>query len=134
MVRTLLKVAIAILVVHVAWRVGSAYWTYYRFEDALQQLAQFGERRTDRQLCDEMMDQAGNYGVPITAAAITIRRGTNPLFNCATGPSAVDPNAVATAAGQISVEARYVESVQVLPGYAYPWEFHPAVKAWLRPF
>jgi hypothetical protein len=133
MAKTLIKVAIALVVIHGAFRCGSAAWNFYRYEDALQQLAQFGERRTDKQLCDEAMSTAGNYGVPITAAGLTIRRGAHPPYNCEDGTSAPLAAGVAQASGQMTIDGVYVEQVQVLPGYLYPWEFKPSVKVWLRP-
>ncbi len=65
MVKTLIKIAVALIVLHGAFRVGSAYWNFYRYEDALLQIAQFGDRRTERQVCDEAMSTAAEYGVPI---------------------------------------------------------------------
>jgi hypothetical protein len=129
MAKTLIKIVIALIVIHGAFRVGSAYWNFYRYEDALQQLAQFGERRPDKQLCDEAMETAVNYGVPIAAAGLTIFRGNNPPFNCGGAPSATAARQPAT---QIRIEGSYMESVQVLPGYVYPWEFKPSGQAWLR--
>ena len=55
MAKTLIKIAIALIVLHGAFRVGSAYWNFYRYEDALLQIAQFGDRRTERQVCDEAL-------------------------------------------------------------------------------
>jgi hypothetical protein len=129
MAKTLIKIVIALIVLHGAFRIGSAYWNFYRYEDALQQLAQFGERRADKQLCDEAIETAANYGVPIPADGLTIFRGNNPPHNCGGEPSAPAARQPAT---QIRIEGSYVERVQVLPGYVYPWEFKPAVKAWLR--
>jgi hypothetical protein len=131
MAKTLIKLAIVLLVLHGAARVGYAYWNFYRFEDALQQLAQFGERRTDRQLCDEAMDSAGAYGVPLGAGGLTIFRGNNPPVSCDANSPAPPPGP-AQPSTQIRIEGSYTEQVQILPGYMYPWEFKPSVKAWLR--
>jgi hypothetical protein len=131
MAKTLIKIVVALIVIHGAFRIGSAYWNFYRFEDALQQIAQFGERRSDRQLCDEAIESATLNGVPIGPGGLTIFRGNNPPYTCDGGPSApqAGPRQPAT---QIRIEGSYVEQVQVLPGYPYPWEFKPSVKAWLR--
>lgn len=133
MVKTLIKIVIALVVAHAAFRIGNAFWNFYRFEDSLQQIAQFGERRTDRQLCDEAMSTAGNYGVPIEASGLTVRRGTNPPFSCGDGSTAPVAGAVPQASGQMTIEGAYTERIQVFPGYMYPWEFKPTVKVWLRP-
>jgi hypothetical protein len=130
MAKTLIKIVVALLVIHGAFRIGNAYWNFYRYEDALQQLAQFGERRSDKQLCDEALEAAGTYSLPLAPGGLTIFRGSNPPFTC-------DGTAAATAvvgqpSTQIRIEGTYVEQVPILPGYIYPWEFKPSVKAWLR--
>ncbi len=133
--RTVIKVAIAILVLNAAGRLGYAYFNFYRFEDAIQQVAQFGDRRTDKQVCDEILEHAGGYGVPIPATAITLRRGGLPSYNCGTGAGeATAPNVVSLASGQMTVDASYVEAVPVFPGYTYQCEFKPSVKVWVRPY
>jgi len=132
MVKTLIKIAVALLVLHAAFRIGNAYWNFYRFEDALQQSAQFGERRADKQLCDEAMGAATQYEVPIAPGDLTIFRGQNPPYSCSGGPSGTRPTSPTQPVTQIRIEGSYVEQLQILPGYIYPWEFKPAVKAWLR--
>lgn len=131
MAKTLIKIAVTLIVLHGAFRVGNAYWNFYRFEDALQQSAQFAERRPDKMLCDEAMEAAAGYGVPITPSELTIYRGTRPPYNCDGGTNAPG-EAARQPATQISIEGTYMERLQILPGYYYPWEFKPSVKAWIR--
>ena len=133
MVKTLIKIAVALLVLHGAFRVGYAYWTFYRFEDALQELAQFGDRKTEAQLCDGAMDAAGDNGVPIVQNQIFIRRGSGAPYNCQTGPTAPDADTPQQAATQLTIYGAYVEQVQLLPGYYRAWDFAPNVKVWVRP-
>jgi hypothetical protein len=133
MAKTIVKIVIALIVVHGAFRIGSAAWNFYRYEDALQQLAQFGERKTDKQLCDEAMSTAGTYGVPIAANGLTIRRGARPPYNCEDGTGTAQAGDIAQASGQMTITGTYMEQVQVFPGYNYPWEFKPSVRVWLRP-
>jgi hypothetical protein len=132
MAKTLIKIAIALLIVHAAFRVGNSAWNYYRYEDALQQLAQFSDRTTERQLCDQAMSTAAEYGVPIEAAGLTIRKGSNPPYNCEEGPRAQTGGVPAIVASQLTIEGIYTERLQVLPGYFYPWEFKPTVSVRLR--
>jgi hypothetical protein len=134
MFRVLIKLAIAALVIHAAWRVGSTYLRFYQFEDALQELAQFGEQRTDKQLCAQAKEKAVNLDIPLSAESMTIRRGSNPVFNCETGfAGGVAPGAGYVSSAKIFIDARYTEDLRVLPGYRYPWEFKPSVNAWIRP-
>ena len=132
MAKTLIKIAIALVLIHGAVRVGYSFWNYYRFEDALLQIAQFGDRRTERQLCDEAMSAAGDYGLPLGAADLTVRRGSNPPFNCQDGPSLLQPGTKGIPAAQLTIEGTYMDRLQLLPGYFYPWEFKPSASARLR--
>jgi hypothetical protein len=132
MAKTLIKIAIALIVLHGAFRVGNAYWNFYRFEDALQQSAQFAERRSDKMLCDEAMESAAGLGVPIAPSSLTIYRGNRSPINCDGTANAPETGAARQPATQIRIEGSYMERIQILPGYFYPWEFKPAVKAWLR--
>jgi hypothetical protein len=132
MVKTLLKIAVALIVVHGAVRVGSAYWNFYRYEDALLQIAQFGDRRTERQVCDEALSTAADFSVPIEAADLTVNKGGNPPFNCETGPTALKGSSQAAASLQLTIVGWYQERLQVLPGYFYPWEFRPTASARVR--
>jgi hypothetical protein len=134
MFRVLIKLAIAALVIHAAWRVGSTFWRYYQFEDALQELAQFSESRTDKQLCDQAMEKAANLGVPIAADDLTIRRGANPVFNCERGfQGGVPPARGGVGPAKIFIDGVYTDQLQILPGYQRAWEFKPSANAWVRP-
>jgi hypothetical protein len=132
MVKTLIKIALALLVLHAAFRIGSAYWTFYRFEDSLQQLAQFGDRQTEPQLCDGAMQTAANQGVPIDASHLVVRKGSAPPYNCQNGPTATE-SSVPQPSAQLLIDGTYTEQIQVLPNYFYPWDFAPSVKVWVRP-
>jgi hypothetical protein len=132
MFRVLIKIVIALLFVNAAFRAGTAYWRFYQFEDALQELAQFGETRADRQLCAQAVEKAALLEIPITAEALTIRRGNNPVFNCETGFQGAVP-ANAGQAPKIFIEGTYKEDLKLLPGYKLVWDFQPSVSAWVRP-
>jgi|WetSurMetagenome_2_1015567.scaffolds.fasta_scaffold38439_1 hypothetical protein len=132
MLRLLIKLAIAALFINAAFRVGTTYWRFYQFEDALQELAQFGETRPDKQLCAQAVEKAALLEVPITADALLIRRGSNPPFNCETGYQGAVPS-TAVQAAKIFIEGNYKESLKLVPGYTYVWTFQPSVSAWVRP-
>ncbi len=122
MAKKLIKIAIALLVVHGAFRLGMAYWDFYRYEDALQQLALFGVRRADRQLCDDALSTAAGYNLPITPSDLAVVRGTNPPFSCGGGqPPRFEGRP--TRAGELGFQGSYVEQVLLLPGYSKPWDF-----------
>lgn len=131
MVGKLLKIAVALLVLNGAVRAGSAYWTNYRFEDRLTEIAQFGDRRTEAQLCEEAVAEAQKLEVPVTPEAIRVRRGANPDFTCGKGYE----GAVAVARGgaqKLAIEASYAQDVDLAPGYTRRFAFNPSVEVWAR--
>lgn len=131
MAKTLIKIAIGLIILHAAFRVGSAYWNFYRYEDALLQIVQFGDRRTERQVCDEALTTAPEYGVAIAAADLTVHMGGNPPFNCESGLTLASKGS-GIASTQLVIEGRYQDRLQLLPGYFYPWEFKPTASARVR--
>ena len=108
--KTVIKLLVAAVVLHAAWRVGSAYLTYYRFEDRLQQAAQFGGTRPVAEVRDQAVKVANELAVPIEPDSIIVAKTDR----------------------EISIDATYVDQLQVFPGYYYPWEFKVSVNAWTR--
>jgi len=133
MLSKLIKLAIAALVIHGAWQLGSAYWTFYQFEDRLTQIAQFGDRRKDVELCREAAEAATVLHVPIGLESVSVQRGGNPAFNCAKGFEGGAPKA-GIAPGKITFAASYGENIALLPGYLYPWTFDAHVEVWARAY
>ena len=132
MIWKIFKIAIALLVVNGTLRAGSAYWTDYRFEDRLTQIAQFGDRRKDPELCTEAVEAAAALGVPVTPESILIRRGNNPTFSCGKGYEAVRPAGAPSGAHKLFIEASYGRDVALAPGYSRRFDFHPSVEVWAR--
>jgi hypothetical protein len=133
MLGKLIRIALALLVVNAAWRVGSVYWTFYHFEDKLSEIALFGDQRTESQLCGQAMDAAAALNVPIEKTALHFRRGGNPPFNCQTGDGAAAPVSGGHAQ-KLAFEGTYKEKVSVFPGYRREMVFKPSVEVWARVF
>lgn len=106
MLRTGIKLLIAALVLHAAYRVGTAYWHHYQFEDAVQRMAQFAERAvTVEDIRQGVLELATAQEIPLDPGALSITR---------------EPR-------RIQVEAGYTRELEVLPGYRYPWQFDVSV-------
>jgi hypothetical protein len=133
MIAKLIKIAIAALVLHGAWRMGSAHWTFYQYEDRLTQVAQFGDRKKDQELCREAADVAALLHLPVATEGVRVRRGGNPAFICGKGYESGAAKA-GLPPGKITFEAVYTENIAVLPGYLYPWTFNAHVEVWARAF
>jgi hypothetical protein len=111
MFKKLITLVIVLLTAHAAYRVGSAYWVYYHFEDAIQEVAQFGGNSTDTEIRARVMKAAAETGVPLKAEGIDVRKTQAKLF----------------------IDASYDTRLEVLPRYYYPWTFTASVSAWIRP-
>jgi hypothetical protein len=99
--RTLIKLAIAALVINAAYQLGSAYWDHYHFTDAVQQLAQFGENEPLPEIKKRVMDLAAERNLPIAEDAITVTRQRR----------------------RIDVDGVYTREILLAPGYKRPWTF-----------
>jgi hypothetical protein len=102
MVKLLIKLVIVGLIANAAWRLGSAYVTFYRFQDAVAEIAQFGAQRSGADLHQRVGDLASQYGLPLADDAFTVRRDER---------------------NHTYVDGSYVAPVEFLPGYRYPWTF-----------
>jgi hypothetical protein len=102
MLKLLIKLALAALVANAAYRLGTAYLSYYRFTDAVTQSAQFGTDRSRDELRRRVLELASQYDVPLTEDGFTIRR---------------------TDTNHTIVDGGYTQPVDLLPGYRYPWPF-----------
>ncbi|SRR5713226_8248579 len=101
MIRLIIKLAIAALVANAAWRVGSAYATYYKFKDAVTESAQFSGDKGEDQLRQRVLELAAQYDIPVTDTSFTVRRDDT----------------------RTSVTGSYTQAIEVVPGYRYPWSF-----------
>jgi hypothetical protein len=106
-VRKLVKLAILLFIANALYRMAPVSLHYYQFKDALQELALFSQKATDAELTDRVMALADEHNVPLDREYVTIKR----------------PN------GQLIIDASYVESMTLLPGYAYDHQFDVEAKA-----
>jgi hypothetical protein len=101
MIKFLVKLAIVALLANAAWRVGSAYASYYKFKDAVQETTVYGPDKTDAQLRARIMELATEFDLAIAEDSFTIRRELNHTI----------------------VDGTFVQPVEVVPRYKYPWAF-----------
>ncbi|MBW8869145.1 MAG: hypothetical protein JF610_17765, partial [Acidobacteria bacterium] len=82
---------------------------YFQFKDALDELAlfQMNSKANDAELTDRIMAIADEHNVPLERDYVQIHRPT----------------------GQLIIDASYVESLALLPGYSYEHEFDVHAKA-----
>lgn len=99
--KTLIKLAIAALVVNAAYQLGTAYWDHYKFQDAVQQVAQFAERESADVIKGRVLDLAAENDLPIDAASIEVTRAHR----------------------RIDIDGAYEREILLAPGYRRPWSF-----------
>jgi hypothetical protein len=102
MVKLLLKLAVAALVANAAWRLGSAYLQFYRFQDAATQTAQFAGDRPIGDMKARMLALAVQYDVPLDETALVVQK--NQL-------------------NHTIIDGSYQTPVDLFPGYTRQWPF-----------
>jgi hypothetical protein len=105
--KTLIKLAFAALVITALYRVGVVYWEHYEFEDSVQKTIQFAQRATPRELTDAVLSLADERGIPLDPEQLTVTRNQR----------------------QVTVDATYERSVDVLPRVPHTFEFTLHVSA-----
>lgn len=107
MIKTLLKLVIAALVLHASWRAGTTYWRFYTFKDRVQETAQFAGNKSSEALHERVLEIAEQMDVPLSPDRVDVRRRENHTL----------------------IDAEYIESIEIVPTYFYPWEFKVNVDA-----
>ncbi len=97
--KTIIQLIIAALVIHATFRAGTVYMRFYEFKDDVEQVAQFGVRDTNNQLKNGVVEAAKRRDIPLGADDVTITRHNQ----------------------RIIIDAHYLEQVELLPRYFYPW-------------
>src|SRR5262245_54034310 len=101
MFKLLLKLAIVAVIANAAWHVMSAYASYYKFKDAVQQTTLFGNDKSVEQLKTRILALAGDYDLPLGDDDVTVKRESLHTF----------------------VDGAYTKPIDLLPGYSRPWTF-----------
>lgn len=110
MIKFIVKVALAALVAHATWQIGSAYISHYKFKDAAREAALM-PRITDEQLRDRIMELASENDAPLEEENLAITRDLRRLL----------------------MDASYVRSIDVLPGFPYAWNFAWSIEVLILP-
>ncbi len=108
MLKLLFKLAIAGLVVNIAWTLGAAYAAHYRFRDSVRQEAMI-RGQSETELHQRVLEIAAAHEVPLASDGFTIRSQFRQTF----------------------VQGAYEKWVPLLPGYEYPLHFTWAIDAYL---
>lgn len=101
MIRSIIKLAFVALLANAAWRVGTAYLSYYRFTDAVQQLTHYRGDKTDTEIHDRIFMIASQYDITVTDETLSIQKEDNRTI----------------------VDGTYTKPIEFVPRYVYNWPF-----------
>jgi hypothetical protein len=110
-IKTLVKLAFVALLANATWHVFVPYLAHYKFKDSVTATVQFGGEKSEAQLRDRILELATEFEVPVTDDNLSIRR--------------VERETI--------VETSYQRSIEVVPGYKYPWSFTMRVDVFTTP-
>jgi hypothetical protein len=100
--KTLIKLLIAAAIVHASWKGGYAYWRFYQLKDAAQDAALFGASKSAAEIRNSVVELANELNLPVDPDKVAVRREPNHTY----------------------VNTSYVERIEVLPSFFYPWQFN----------
>jgi hypothetical protein len=106
--RVLIKLLIAGLLVHGAFRVGLAYWDFYQFRDDVREAAQFGAGRSPDEVKARVLEIGSALRLSLDPERVTVRREDD----------------------RVLVDASYTTPIEALPAYPVPWTFTLHVDAY----
>jgi hypothetical protein len=109
MIRRLFQVAIFLFFANALYQAAPAGVHYFRFKDAVRELALFGQKFGDREMADQVMKIAAEHKIPLDRDYVEVKR----------------------TAAEIVITASYIETMTFVPGYPREQQFDVEVRAYL---
>jgi hypothetical protein len=106
--KTIIKLAITLVLLNVAARAGIAAWGYYQLKDATQQMVTFGAQVSTTDLHNRILEKAAELNVPLPPEGVNVHR-----------------QGIRTWA-----EAMYTQPLELFPNYTYPVQLSFSVDAY----
>jgi hypothetical protein len=106
MIGKVIRLIIVALVVHALWKGTPVYWRYIQFQDQVKETARFAGARSEQEILERVVALAADRGIALTRESIAVHKRLD----------------------YTAIELAYVENVEVLPRYHYPWEFTISVE------
>jgi hypothetical protein len=104
----LIKLLVALLLLHAVWRVGTTYWTYVQLQEEIREIALFAGPLDPADVAGRVAAAAERRGVPLERDRIAVRREGTRTF----------------------IDASYDTSLEILPTFQYPWTFRLSAEGW----
>jgi hypothetical protein len=107
-VKTIIKLAVLLLVAHALYRFVPVYFHYQQFKDAVHETALFGAQKSAYEISQRVLQLAVEHKVPVQPEYVQVSQENQ----------------------KTSIQVRYVEQVEWLPGYHKPMQFDVKAEAW----
>jgi hypothetical protein len=101
MIKTLIKLAIVALLVNGCWQLLNAYWPYYKFKDAVSSTTLYRGEKSNEQIRARIIELAEQFDQPVTDEKLTVDGDNTHTI----------------------VDVSYVRTIDLAPGWKYPWPF-----------
>lgn len=108
MLRTAVRIGVVLLIAHALYRTVPVYWSYYQFKDAVEETALYSKNRTDAEITQRVIELAAQFDVPIDRETLEVRRDADYTY----------------------IDLWWVQRVEIVPRYHYPWRFEVSTRAW----
>ena len=105
--KTILKLAIVALLANATWHVFEAYSPNFKFKDSIDYVTLHRGQISDEQLSEKILELAAQFEVPVTEANVTVTHEGK----------------------RTRVHVAYVRTIELVPGFKYPWPFSFVVES-----
>lgn len=106
--KTIIKLALALILLNAIGRAGMAAWGYYQLKDSAQQMVTFGAQVSAASLQDRILEKAVELNVPLRVEDISVHRQGMRTW----------------------AEAAYTQPLELFPHYVYPVRLSFSVDAY----
>jgi hypothetical protein len=107
-VKTIIKLAVLLLVAHALYRFVPVYVHFQEFKDAVHETALFAAQKSPFEISERVMQLAVEHQVPVRAEYVQVTQENQ----------------------KTSIQVRYVEQIEWLPRYRKPMQFEVKADAW----
>ena len=101
MIKTVIKLAVAALVVNACWRSANVVLRYSNFRDAVHEMVLFSMSKSEAEVQAGVLELAQRFEVPVQPENVSVHRSGN----------------------RTTVNAVYTDQIELIPTKFYPWEF-----------
>ena len=108
MIRRIIQIGIFLFLANALYQTAPLGLRYFKFKDAVQELALFSQKSSDQELVDRVMALAEEHTIPLEREYVTVRRTSS----------------------QVIIAASYIDTMTFVPGHPYERQLDVEVKAY----